>query len=87
MKDLEKKVKKICDLELQMRICNGESVYYLVKEADKLPRIRVIKLKDGGTGYFGGGADNFINNSPSNLRKNSFKPTSRNPLCTPYAFR
>lgn len=77
----------ICDLELQMRICNGESVHYLVKESDELPRVRVIKLKNGGTGYFGGGANNFIDNPPSNLIKKSFRPTSRVPLCTPYAFR
>ena len=77
----------ICDLELQMRICNGEPVNDLVKKADKLPHGRVVKLRNGGTGYFGGGvADNF-NDPPAELDRDSFDPTCRNHYMTPYAFR
>lgn len=43
----------ICDLELQMRICNGEAVGDLLRKPDKLP-VRLIILRNGGVGYFGG---------------------------------
>lgn len=77
----------ICDLELQMRICNGESAHALFEEADKLPRVRVIQLRNGGTGYFGGGAVSNYNNPPADLHRNLFFPSFK--LCrnTPYAFR
>ncbi len=77
----------ICDLELQMRICNGESAHDLFEEADKLPRVRVIQLRNGGTGYFGGGADNFNNNPPAGRRRDNFDPNDKNYIYTPYAFR
>lgn len=77
----------ICDLELQMRICNGELLDDLVKKADKLPRVRVIKLRTGGTGYFGGGADNDNYDPPAYLHKDLFSPDYKNYGSTPYAFR
>lgn len=77
----------ICDLELQMRICNGESAHDLFEEADKLPRVRVIQLRNGGTGYFGGGADCNRNYPPAGLRRNDFNPDNKNYNYTPYAFR
>ena len=76
----------ICDLELQMRICNGESVNDLAQKADKLPRVRVIKLRNGGTGYFGGGADNDYDYPPADLDRYNFNPISKNFSYTPYAF-
>lgn len=77
----------ICDLELQMRICNGESAHDLFEEADKLPRVRVIQLRNGGTGYFGGGA--FYNNylPPAYLNRFYFFPNYKVYSYTPYAFR
>lgn len=77
----------ICDLELQMRICNGESVDDLIKKADKLPRLRVIKLRNGGTGYFGGGAVKYYDNLPADLYMHLFSPNLKNFSYTPYAFR
>ncbi len=77
----------ICDFELQMRICNGESVVDLLQKADKLPRVRVIKLRNGGTGYFGGGADYNYNNPPTDLNRNNFNPNNKNYKNVPYAFR
>lgn len=77
----------ICDLELQMRICNGESAHALFEEADKLPRVRVLQLRNGGTGYFGGGADNNNNNPPADLNRNNFNPNNKNYKNVPYAFR
>lgn len=77
----------ICDLELQMRICNGESVDDLVKKADKLPRVRVIKLRNGGTGYFGGGADGNSIYPPADLYRDYFYPRYEFFKNTPYAFR
>lgn len=77
----------ICDLELQMRICNGESVNDLVQKADKLPHVRVIKLRNGETGYFGGGADDDDNSTPADLNRYYFFPNDENYTCTPYAFR
>lgn len=77
----------ICDLELQMRICNGEIVDDLIRKADKLPRVRVIKLRDGGTGYFGGGADLNNDSPPADLFRYSFSPISKGYKSVPYAFR
>lgn len=77
----------ICDLELQMRICNGELVDDLIQKADRLPRVRVIKLSNGGTGYFGGGADYDDNNPPADLHRNIFSPNNNYYEYTPYAFR
>lgn len=77
----------ICDLELQMRICNGESVDDLIKKPDKLPHVRVIKLKNAGTGYFGGGADNDDYYPPANLERFGFFPNSMHYRNVPYAFR
>lgn len=75
----------ICDLELQMRICNGESVNDLVQEADKLPCVRLIKLRNGGTGYFGGGLRFSL--PPESLSKDNFYSNELVYTCTPYAFR
>lgn len=77
----------ICDLELQMRICNGESAIDLFKKADKLPHVRVIKLRNGGTGYFGGGAHGDVNSPPADLYRDNFAPNGKNYGSTPYAFR
>lgn len=76
----------ICDLELQMRICNGESAHALFEEADKLPYVRVIQLRNGGTGYFGGGTYG-ATVPPANLCRNSFAPNSKYCRHMPYAFR
>lgn len=70
-----------------MRICNGESAIDLFKKADKLPHVRVIKLRNGGTGIFGGGANNNNNNPPADLNRNNFNPNNKNYKNTPYAFR
>ena len=77
----------ICDLELQMRICNGESVNDLIKKPDKLPCVRVIKLINGESAYFGGGIDNKRYDPPSNICKNFYVPTFAHFQFTPYAFR
>ena len=77
----------ICDLELQMRICNGESAHDLFEEADKLPRVRVIQLRNGGTGYFGGGAVLNGDYPPAYLLRYGFCPASKDYVYTPYAFR
>lgn len=79
----------ICDLELQMRICNGELVNDLVKKADKLPHARVIKLRNGGTGYFGGGAAHHYDYPPANLDRVDFEFEPNLLYCVgvPYAFR
>lgn len=77
----------ICDLELQMRICNGEEVYDLIKKADKLPQVRVIKLRNGGTGYFGGGVDDDSSYPPAGLIRSWFCPNLKYDFFTPYAFR
>lgn len=76
----------ICDFELQMRICNGESVVDLLQKADKLPRVRVIKLRNGGTGYFGGGAD-LDYGPPADLYRFDFSPDGLYYMYVPYAFR
>lgn len=77
----------ICDLELQMRICNGESAHALFEKDDKLPCIRVIQLRNGGTGFFGGGAYNNHNNPPAYLHRHSFFPNDAYCSFMPYAFR
>lgn len=77
----------ICDLELQMRICNGEPVDDLVKKADRLPYIRVVKLRNGGTGYFGGGVDSDDIFPPADLYRDGFSPNYKAYNYTPYAFR
>lgn len=77
----------ICDLELQMRICNGESADDLFKKVDKLPRVRVIKLINGGTGYFGGGVDINYNYPPADLYRCNFCPNCKHCNYVPYAFR
>lgn len=93
MRDMCKDVGKgmcdevICDFELQMRICNGEHVDDLLRKADKLPCVRVIKLRNGGTGYFGGGASNNYNNPPAYLHRFDFNPNIRFYSNTAYAFR
>lgn len=75
----------ICDLELQMRICNGEPVDDLIQRADRLPRVRVAKFRNGENGYFGGGADN--DDPPANLYSGYFTPDNKYCECVPYAFR
>ncbi len=77
----------ICDLELQMRICNGESVNDLVKKVDKLPRVRIIKLRNGGIGYFGGGDDDNFYGRPADLSRGYFFPNYKYSEGVPYAFR
>lgn len=82
----------ICDLELQMRICNGESVYDLIYKSDKLPRVRIIKLRNRMTGYFGGSADLGINTPPTSLYNGGLNLNDRhtnlkNYKDVPYAFR
>ena len=77
----------ICDFELQMRICNGETAEDLFEKADKLPQVRVIQLRDGETGFFGGGTD--CNNvaPPAALVRDFYIPDFRYFDYTPYAFR
>lgn len=77
----------ICDLELQMRICNRESVNDLVEKADKLPYGRVIKFRNGDTGYFGGSTVFNVPFSSSHLYGSLFNPDSRYRRSMPYAFR
>ena len=77
----------ICDFELQMRICNGELVRDLIQKADKLPRVRVIKLRNGGTGYFGGGAEHDYDYPPADLDRYDFNPGNVDYQDVPYAFR
>lgn len=77
----------ICNLELQMRICNGESAHALFKKADKLPRVRVIQFRDGGTGIFGGGAGYRSNLPPADLCRTNFYPDYEGCNYVPYAFR
>ena len=74
-------------IQLQMRICNGESAIDLFKKADKLPHVRVIKLRNGGTGYFGGGAHGDVNSPPADLYRDIFDPVFKDYEYTPYAFR
>lgn len=78
----------IYNLELQMRICNGESsVDDLVKKADKLPRVRVIKLRNGASGYFGGGTDDLYDFPPASYFTCHFDPRKKHYKGTPCAFR
>lgn len=78
----------ICDFELQMRICNGESVHDLVERFDKLPSGRIIKLRDGGTGFFGSGDFEKFCAPPSELIRGNFNPKSAyGGKYVPYAFR
>lgn len=75
----------ICDLELQMRICNGESVHDLTHKPDKLPYERFIRCRNGDIGHFGGGDRNLF--SPSELGRDSFYPFIIKRNYTPYAYR
>lgn len=77
----------ICDLELQMRICNGESADVLFRQADKLPRVRVIQLRCGETGYLGGGVDDKFDDPPAYLERSIFTPNDASYIYTPYAYR
>lgn len=78
----------ICDFELQMRICNGESVYDLVEMFDKLPGGRIIKLRDGGTGFFGSCEFEKFAGPPSQLLRGNFNSKrSYGGRYLPYAFR
>lgn len=77
----------ICDLELQMRICNGEPVDDLVNKADKLPYARLIQCRDGVYGYFGGGTKcERYHFPPANLIKDDYS-CLLDDMCRPYAFR
>ena len=70
----------ICDLELQMRICNGEATKSLVGELDKLPYVRFIKLRNGDVGFLGGV-------TPAKLTICDSAPNFKRFHCVPYAFR
>ena len=101
MRDICKKIgdgmcdEVICDLELQMRICNGESVEDLFKKADKLPYARLIKLRSRNpetcayeeNGYFGGGAACNFRASPAHLCNLDYNSNTKNYRNVPYAFR
>lgn len=76
----------ICDFELQMRICNGESAEDLFEKADKLPWRRVIQLRNGGTAAFGGGANENCDNPPGMICGSEFIPDAEW-SSTPYAFK
>lgn len=77
----------ICDLELQMRICNGEAVDDLLKKADKLPNVRVIKLRNGESGILGGGANRHDCYPPAQLDRQAFHSLNKYCRYTTYAFR
>ena len=77
----------ICDLELQMRICNGEPVDDLLKKADKLPNVRVIKLRNGESGILGGGANRHDCYPPAQLDRQAFHSLNKYCRYTTYAFR
>lgn len=78
----------ICDFELQMRICNEESVDDLVQKDDKLPCVRVIKTRNGRIGYFGGSADTAFNQAPAFLNRGPFtRLKNKNYYHVPYLFR
>lgn len=74
-------------LELQMRICNGESMEDLFDKPDKLPRKRIIELANGRTGYSGGGYENKVKFPPGVLCTLEFTPDYSLGIYTPYAFR
>lgn len=76
----------ICDLELQMRICNGESVHYLLHGIDELKYARLISAKHGGfTGLFGG--DGRPNMPPSMINFKYFSDNKLRSTVSAYAFR
>ncbi len=75
----------ICDLELMMLICVGVSVRDLDKRIDWLPYPRAIELRNGGTGYSGGGADRPLPHS--NIFKGGYYPKDQLINATPYAWR
>ena len=78
----------ICDLELEMRICNGEQVDDLVKRYDRLPYERMIKFRNGNTGFFGGGDENEYNEgTPARIFEFKMELTSSYVGVVPYAFR
>lgn len=81
----------ICDLELQMRICNGESVDDLYQKPDRLPYQRLIKLRSGMTGRFGGSALSRYSIDrlyPAYLDKDCmYNPYTDDGVHVPYAFR
>lgn len=77
----------ICDLELQMRICNGENVDDLVNKPDKLPRVRIIQLRNGARGYFGGAAGSNLDYPPAHIGTSNFCIPMKDYQNTPYAFR
>jgi len=77
----------ICDLELQMRIYNGESVKDLVEKPDKLPYKRIIKLLNGGNGAFGGGEVEHSKSPSASLIEFYYPIGCKTPTGTPYAFR
>ena len=78
----------ICDLELEMRICNGEQVDDLVKRYDTLPYERMIKFRNGNTGFFGGGdEDECDDGTPARLYEFKMELTSSYIGVVPYAFR
>lgn len=77
----------IYDFELQMRICNGEPVDELLIKPDKLPRIRVIKFRNGDNGYAGGSTDLKVNDPPAYIFRIWFLPDGDIGDYTPYAFR
>lgn len=74
----------ICDLELQMRICNGEPIYDLINKKDIISNSRVIKCRNGDTGLVGGG---YIGAQPAAISRNSFDPNRKHANATPYVFR
>ena len=76
----------ICDFELQMRICNGESVKNLVQKFDKLPYVRFIKLTTGEYGFFGGGHYDY-DGTPNYIRRVNLNSNDKLYNCVPYAFR
>lgn len=77
----------ICDLELQMRICNGENVDDLVNKPDKLPRVRIIKLRNGARGCFGGAAGSHLDYPPAHIMTGGYFYPVKDYQNTPYAFR
>lgn len=77
----------ICDLELQMRICNGEPMEYLLTKEDRLPCVRVIQFRDGNTGFIGGGSEYGYKYPPTDITEEYFCPDNEMSEYTPYAFR
>ena len=77
----------IADLELMMRFCNGETVDSMINNADTLPRVRVITLTSGGTGYLGGGVVNYGSYPPADLYRLKFDPIYKHYNNTTSAFR